>query len=410
MKLTNLAFRNMRRNLRRTILSTTAIAIAALCFVFLFSLIAGMKTDVRNNLVNHYNGQVRIRHNEYDKYEQLNPLFLGIEEQTSVTAAIEEALPEAYVSPKISFPAAIYLEEENLPSLGQGVDFEKEKVFQNLEDLVILGRLPEMGKNEVLLTPGLYNDTGAALGDTLTFFTQTRGRGANGFSLTVVGVAKFPVQGFNKMTFLAPLDRIQYFLRMGDSVTEVLIRNVEEDGRTSAALLNTIFNRRGWDSISATGWMDLPGGMFVWISLAEQIYNFMGLIFFLLGATVIVNTTMMVIFERTKEIGTIAAMGMTGKQIVHLFFLEALFISIMGSFLGVVLGSFLTIPLEKVGLNFSAAMEGMSIEVSGILYPILSWGIILKVFVFSTVVASLASFVPSRRAAKINPIEALRSE
>ena len=208
MKLTNLAFRNMRRNLRRTILSTTAIAIAALCFVFLFSLIAGMKDDVRNNLVNHYNGQVRIRHNEYDKYEQLNPLFLGVEDQTSVTAAIEDALPEAYVSPKISFPAAIYLEEENLPSLGQGVDFEREKVFQNLEDLVILGRLPEMGRNEVLLTPGLYNDTGVALGDTLTFFTQTRGRGANGFSLTVVGVAKFPVQSFNKMTFLAPLDRI----------------------------------------------------------------------------------------------------------------------------------------------------------------------------------------------------------
>jgi len=410
MKLTNLAFRNMRRNLRRTILSTTAIAIAALCFVFLFSLIAGMKDDVRTNLVNHYNGQVRIRHNEYDKYEQLNPLFLGIEDQTAVTTAVEEALPGAYVSPKISFPAAIYLEEENLASLGQGVDFEREKVFQNLEDLMVLGRLPEMGSNEVLLTPGLYNDTGVTLGDTLTFFTQTRGRGANGFSLTVVGVAKFPVQSFNKMTFLAPLDRIQYYLRMGDSVTEVLIRNVEEDGRTSAALLNGIFERRGWNDITALGWMDIPGGVFGWLAMAEQAYNFMGLIFFLLGATVIVNTTMMVIFERTKEIGTVAAMGMTGKQIVKLFFLEALFISIIGSLIGVILGSILTIPLGNVGLNMQDAMEGISMEVSGIFYPVLSWGIVIKVFVFSTVIASLASFVPSRRAAKINPIEALRSE
>jgi putative ABC transport system permease protein len=103
-------------------------------------------------------------------------------------------------------------------------------------------------------------------------------------------------------------------------------------------------------------------------------------------------------------------MGMTGKQIVRLFFLEALFIAIIGSFIGVILGSILTIPLGNVGLNMQDAMEGISMEVSGIFYPVLSWGIVIKVFVFSTVIASLASFIPSRRAAKINPIEALRSE
>lgn len=410
MKLRTIAFRNMRRNLRRTILSTTAIAIAAICFVFLFSIITGLKADMRFNLTTYFNGQVRIRHNEYDKYEQLNPLFLGIDDQSRVVSEIETLLPGALVSPRISFPSAVYMEDENLPALGQGLDFSKETAFQNIEELIVMGRLPENGKNEVLLSPGLYTDTGVEIGDTLTFFSETRGRGANGFSLEVVGIIKYPVASLNKMTFLAPLDRVQEFLRMGDSVTEVLVRNVEGEGEEAAAAINGLFKQRSWTDITALGWLDIPGGMFEWIAMAEASYNVMALIFFLLGATVIVNTTMMVIYERTKEIGTIAAMGMTGKQIVNLFFLEALFIAMIGSFLGAVLGSALTIPVSNSGINFTEAFQGVDFEVNPILRPVLTGGTIIKVFLLSTVVAALASLIPSRRAAKINPIQALRNE
>ena len=103
-------------------------------------------------------------------------------------------------------------------------------------------------------------------------------------------------------------------------------------------------------------------------------------------------------------------MGMTGSQIVKLFFLEALFIAVIGSLAGAVLGSLLTFPFSQIGLNFGEAMESVSFEVSPIFYPVLTLTTVIRVFLLSTLVAALASFFPSRRAARINPIEALRSE
>ena len=106
-----------------------------------------------------------------------------------------------------------------------------------------------------------------------------------------------------------------------------------------------------------------------WMEYAEIAYSFIALFFFIIGTTVIVNTTMMVIYERMREIGTVAAMGMTGAQIVRLFFLEALFISILAAFIGVFLGIGITIPVSHFGIDFSAAMGESTFELPSLFKP-----------------------------------------
>ncbi len=151
-------------------------------------------------------------------------------------------------------------------------------------------------------------------------------------------------------------------------------------------------------------------GMAAMIDLAVKIYDIIGIIFFLLASTVIVNTTIMVIFERMKEIGTLGAMGMTGRQLVKLFFLESLFISIVGALVGIAIGIGVTAYFGVVGIDaFAKAMEGMdSMGIGAILYPVLNFKSTVMVFVYSLVVTGLATWWPSRRAAKITPVEALR--
>jgi putative ABC transport system permease protein len=143
--------------------------------------------------------------------------------------------------------------------------------------------------------------------------------------------------------------------------------------------------------------------------LVDTMYNFVALFFFILGTTVIINTTMMVIFERLREIGTISALGMKPGEIVRLFFLEAFFISIIAAFAGVLLGTALTAVLSRTGVDLSRAMQGVSFEVSPVIRPRLALRSTVFVFFYSVAVASLASFLPSRRAARIQPVEALRS-
>lgn len=407
MKLGTIAFRNMKRNIRRTALSVTATAIAAMCFVFLFSILVGLKQDMRYNLQSYYSGEVRIRNPEFDRYEQLNPLFFDIPDAMVRVDAIQSAFPEVLISPRITFPAAIYTEEENIPSMGVAVDMEREQAFQSLEELVVAGRVPRMGENELLLTPGLLEDAGLEVGDTVTMFAQTRGRGSNGFSMEVVGVVKYPVSALNKSYFVAPLDRLQYFLRMGDGVTEVLVKTGDNRSLELERALNAMIERDDWGEVHATSWLNIDS-TYSMLAMADISYTIMAMIFFLLGATVIINTTMMVIFERTREIGTIAAMGMTGRQILLLFFLEALFIVIIGSLVGVAVGSGITYQVGKVGIDFGVAMDDIDWEFSPVFYPVLTWATVIRVFIFSTLVAGLAALFSTRRAAKINPIEALR--
>jgi len=134
------------------------------------------------------------------------------------------------------------------------------------------------------------------------------------------------------------------------------------------------------------------------------------LFFFLLGSTVIITTTMMVIYERMREIGTMAALGMKGSQIVKLFFLESFFIGAIASFIGVVIGSGIAIAMNVFKLmDWTKQLEGIDMAISGLMKP--AWNIqtALIIFLYSTTIASVASFLPSRRAAKIQPVEALRA-
>jgi putative ABC transport system permease protein len=409
MKLRHIALRNLRRNTRRSILSMSAIAIAAMAFVFLFGMIEGMKADMARNLHSFVTGEVRVRHSEYDKYQHLNPLHLGVSNYREVTKKIESMEATAAVSPRVSFPTALYREGETFNARGMGVDFSREVDYQNLEQYVVEGSIPEAGSDQVLVSHKMAQEIGLAIGDKFTLLTQTRGRGMNAITFYISGFTYYNFNSMDGNTFLAPLERVQYFLRMGDSVTEVLVKL--QDG---AALpdyveeLNGYLASAGLEQVEARSWRDIPS-TYAFITMAENMYAIIALLFFVLGSTVIITTMMMTVYERRKEIGTIAAMGMTGREIVRLFFLEAFYLSVIGSAAGVLIGMAVTYPTSIYGLDFGGAMEGVDFDISSSIYPILNLKSTLFVFVYSTVVASLTSLIPSRQSAKVEPIKALRT-
>jgi putative ABC transport system permease protein len=100
---------------------------------------------------------------------------------------------------------------------------------------------------------------------------------------------------------------------------------------------------------------------------------------------------------------------MTGPEIVRLFFTEAFFISLVGSFAGVLVGIGATYPASIYGIDFGSALEGVDFEVSSRFRPVLNMKSTIFVFIYSTIVASLASLIPSRSSAKVKPVEAMRS-
>ena len=409
MKVSKIAFRNIKRNKRRSILSGSAIAVATMMIVLMFSMINGMLVDIEWNVTSYVTGHVRVRNIEYDKNEMFNPLHLnisGAEQRIREIAALPEV---SIVVPRITFPGIVYRGEDSYKMQGVGVDFTKELEFQNLAEHVVEGRIAEAGKNEVLMGFGLAKNMDLTIGDKFTVLTNTVYRGSNGMTFTLVGLVNFVISGMNTTTFYAPIDRVQRLVKANDAVTELLIK-IPDGGntKTAATAVQAVLDKDGNSELMAKPFQELSF-TYSWIELAQNIYNIMALVFFILASSVIINTTMMVIFERMKEIGTIGAMGMTGGEIQKLFFLEAFYIGLLGALAGVILGIGLTIPLSITGIDLSASMEGIDFDISNIIYPKLSLRSTLFVYIYSVAVSSLATILPTRKAAHIEPVEALRS-
>ena len=412
MKLSSIAFRNISRNRRRSLLCILAIALAAMTIVFLFSLLAGMKADLKWNVQSFFTGQIRVRHEGYDEKEMLNPLHLRLENWERMIRDIESRDLSLQAVPRIPFPA--FLEPPtvsnpdavNASAMGVGLDFEKEKDFQHLDKYLATGRLPEKGRFEILLGAGLARKIEKGVGDKVTLMTTTMRRGPNAATFTVTGIAAFNVAAMNQSYFYIPLDRAQHVLKIGDSVVEILVKSGGElSDREAGTLVAGIITPE--DRAVARDWREL-NLMVRWIDIADISYNFMALIFFVLASTVIANSIMMIIYERMREIGTIGALGMEGGEIVRLFFLEAFFMSLIGTAAGVALGAGITAVFGTTGIDFSSGMQGVDFDISSLIYPRLNVKSTVFVFFYSLAVASLSSLIPTRRAARIEPVEALR--
>ena len=402
-----MALRNISRNLRRSLLSAVAITVSAVAIVFAFSFLNGIRINLITNVQNFVSGDIRIRHKDYDTYEYLSPLHLAVEEARRQQAQIE-VLPEiTQAAVRINFPALFYVRgnnSESIPVQGLGLDFAEEERFMEIGSFVQEGRLPIADRNEALIGEGFAKRHNLTIGDTITLLTTTKTRGSNAFTVQVVAIGQMPFNQVNNNIIFIPFERAQYFLRMGDAASEILIKRSTANSEEEAlqAVQATLIGNN-----DARSWREI-GLAYTYIQTATISYLIIALIFFLLASTVIINTTMMVIFERIREIGTLSAMGMNPPTLVRLFFLEALFISILGALIGTVGGSVLSAILGTTGIDMGSQLQGVDIEFSNIIYPRPTFLISLLVFIYSVIISALATLLPSSRSARIRPVEALR--
>ena len=430
MMLWRIALRNVARNKRRSLLSGSAIVVATLSVVLMFSVLGGMLGDLVATTLTYDSGHARIRHAEYARYETLSPVHLAVTGAGALAQRLQELPQVTGVLPRVRFAGAIYREERNHGAFGLGLDFAREIAvarerlpqmsggagtatldeFARAWQLAVHGgSLPRAGERELLISAALAEELGLAVGDKLTILTRTALLSTQAWTFTVSGVVGYPIGGMRRL-LLAPLDVVQRFLKLsaGDGVTEILLYtgSEEEVPALTAALAQEV--PEGDPGLAVQAWSE-TNPLFSMMQVATRIYDLIALFFFLLATTVIVNTTMMVVFERMKEIGTIAALGMTGAQISRLFFLEALFIGMAAALAGVALGCAIVLPLSQVGLDYSAAMEGVELNMSDVLYPRLSARSTLLVFCYSIAVTAAAAYWPARKAARLHPVEALRA-
>jgi ABC-type lipoprotein release transport system permease subunit len=166
-----------------------------------------------------------------------------------------------------------------------------------------------------------------------------------------------------------------------------------------------------YNNLSVMPWTELQPMLKLMVSVMD-VYTYIIMIVILIAmAFGIINTMLMAILERIREIGMLMAVGMNRKRIFSMIMLETIFLSVTGAVIGMVI-SYITIRLTGVyGLNFSAWAEGLeSYGYSSVIYPVLYRKYYIALTLFVIVIAIISSLYPARKALGFKPAEAVRAD
>jgi ABC-type lipoprotein release transport system permease subunit len=219
-------------------------------------------------------------------------------------------------------------------------------------------------------------------------------------SFVIRGIYSTRTPGYDESTIFLPLAKAQAIARAENhaSVILILLKNQDQTDAVAAALQGPAYQVKTYLQLNAL------------LSEFERYANVYMVVFYLIvlgiTATVIVNTLIMSVFERTREIGILAAMGMRGGRIMAMFFAESSLLAAGGIVMGVALGSLVSAYVQRYGF-FIGDVGVTGILIGERIYTYLTLNDVVTLSVMALVITLLAALYPAMVAANLEPVEAL---
>ncbi len=406
--LLKLAFRNIFRHFTRTFLTFLAIAVGLMFLILMDSMLTGLDQESFDRIINYETGHIKIFDRGYREDEENLPLDKSIDKPDAIIKALEKDPSVAGVTSRINFRIMLSDGIDQYPAVGIAVSPTDDEAVFLLKQAVAKGEFFSTGDEEsILLGEGLAEDFGVDVGDYMTILTRTKYDTYQALDLRVKGILKTEDPKIDWAAVVIPLGLGQESLDMGKGVTEIDIK-LKDPARIEEFRDMLAKDIKG---VEIATWKDLSADV---IAIAQakrggtSVLLFSVFIIALIGIS---NTILLAAFERTREIGMMAAMGMRRGQIVRLFVLEGAMIGVLGSITGCLLGILLNIPLVKYGINWGILMRDIGdvgYRITGASRGVWNINMIVLAFVAGIVISALTSIYPARVASKMEPTEALR--
>ena len=403
-----IAWRNVGRNKRRTLLSALAVAFAVAILVFSMALQQGSYADMINNTVHARTGHLQIQHKDYWPKMNLSRRLMNPDELLSAVDALAGVVACA---PRIQAGALASTETRTFGAFLQGVDPTRERELSTLASLVREGEF--LARDDVdgaLVGTVLARNLGAGIGDEIVLI----GQGADG-SLAAV---KFTIRGLLG-TGIAEMDRTivaahihavgeAYSLYGAVSEIAILLDRDSQRPEVTEALTN-LLHRLGRKEV-VLPWTTLMPGVEESIKLDWYSGQIIYLVLVLVVGFGIANTFLMAYLERIHEFGVLLSLGMKPRQVGVLVYAESVLLTLCGIAVGLVVGSLFVLYFHQTGIDFGEASQELMAEygMSSVVHPILSSLVIGRSCLIVLVVSLLLAVYPAYRASRLEPVEALQ--
>ncbi len=411
-----LAWKNLSRYKKRTIITAGALAFGIGLYIFMDSMLMGAEVESERNLIWFETSSARIMHQDYWSEKDSLPLKYALDNTDELLARLDKEGIAA--TPRTVFFGEIIMLKDPYPEDGSmftkifAIDPATDEDVFEFKKTIEAGRYLEPGEEGVMLGSWLAEDIGAEIGFPLTIVTRGRDGYKQTIDVEVVGIINCPNPYINRASLFIPLDTADYYLAMEGGVTEIDLKYKDYNEAEKVSI--ELEKKLGKD---LNGWVILP-----WQILAKDYVMFSEmkkggssiflLLVFVIAAVGVSNTMLMAVFERERELGMMRAMGMKDSQVKTTFFIEAAGIGIIGSIFGIILGVILDFWLVNYGIDFSFMIRDMDIgyRISGIFYGAWNFTTMIQALIIGVFMTVGVAYFPIRRGLKLEITECLRDK
>jgi len=403
---TTLAWRNIWRHPRRTILTIAAMVFADTLLVFMLGLQFGQYRMMIDNSLQLFTGQMQVQASGYNDEPNM---YRSIPAADSLAQSIRDRTQLDAVSARGYGFALISSEKRTIGAQISGVDPQNEPLVSTIPGLVKQGRyLKDSSSNELVIGSTLARNLKISLGDELTLLGSGRDGSIAATVAPVVGIFESGNRDLDRQMLSMPIDTYRDVFNMHDHAHSIIIGGQRSQAESITAAAEAAMDET--DGLVLLSWEELLPGLKQAIQADFSSAWFMYGVLIILVAFGMLNTMLMSVLERTHEFGILLALGVKHSKLGRMIVTESAVLALTGMLLGMLIGGLVTWYVHVNGFTYPGMEEmGQRFNIPSVLYPEVSIRSMLPGPLAVFIATILASLYPIWHLRKLRPVEALQT-
>ena len=408
--LLSMAVRNIKRNTRRSLLAVLSVTLSIAFIVCMQGMIGGFLGSVVKNYTKNETGHVRITTKAFQENYRFLPVTENITDPQSIISTIRGdphiAPHVAVIAERISFGVLLSNSGNNKTALALAGDPAIEEHLLMLNKALLPGGRYLRHSRETIIGASIAEKLGYKLGDTLKVIAQGSDYALHMRKFAIVGIFRTGLKMLDDAVFQIPLSDAKQMLRTRGAGQQIIL--MLDNYKRAEHIASRITARLGNNNLAIVPWTSI-GDYGRIVKFSSSVYFLIYAAVALLGAFIIGNIMMMVVYERRREIGVLKSMGFARHAILSLFVAEGTGIGLIGSIAGTLLGAAVSMVFHFHGIDFTKALSSVNMPMDNVVYFTVSAAGLVQAIVIGTVVSALVSVLPSMQASRMNPVESIKS-
>lgn len=402
----HMALRSLFRNPRRSMITASATAFGLAAYLFLYGFADGFFEQMVRNSTQQLSGHVQVMAKGHDvdlapnlRIDDVSERLKTLADEPDVQAAAPRILLKGMVAnPKTSQPVELV-----------GVAPEQERQVTELARYMVEGRYVQDDGKGIVIGRKLADELDARLNNKLVVTVQQASGDLTSSAYPITGIYRTGSDLFDSEYVFVNITQARQLAGFAPDQASRIALKLQD--RSQSTPLAERLNRELTDTqLVAQDWETLLPVVMQMIEMTQIDFYLILSVVFVVVAIGVMNTMVMSVMERTRELGVMLALGTRGSQLVLTILFEALFLALLGVVAGTVLGGLIVAWLNRSGIDLSA-IAGSFEAIPGItdkVYPVLILDHVWLPSVLLFACSVLVALYPAKRAARLDPVEAIR--